>query len=256
MDEYWFVIEKLILLLKEYGIDVVVCNMFCIEDCVKVVVIIVKIFKDIESESKGKELVLGKIFDFLDVDQMDVFGENNEDNEDYEIFLLLDNYKFIKLELYSKYKYDNNDSDDLDNFELLEIIFDDIENDKVVLDFDVFDNVVLELLIVDYEKRKMIEDGFLDILILLKMSLEEVLEELDSMEDEVGGMIEDVLFEMIKSELIESLKSEYRLYNCLYDFIGLIDQVEVYIKWFIKIFFDIDLGGYLISCYCIVFEGN
>lgn len=58
------------------------------------------------------------------------------------------------------------------------------------------------------------------------MSLEEALEELDSIEDEVGGMTEDALSETIKSELTESSKSEYRPYNRSYDFIGSIDQAK------------------------------
>lgn len=88
------------------------------------------------------------------------------------------------------------------------------------------------------------------------MSLEEALEELDSMEDEVGGMTEDALSETIKSELTESSKSEYRPYNRSYDFIGSIDQAEAHIKRLIKTFSDIDLGGYPISRYRIVPEGN
>ncbi|MCV5792314.1 cobalamin biosynthesis protein CobT, partial [Escherichia coli] len=76
-----------------------------------------------------------------------------------------------------------------------------------------------------------------------KMSLEEALEELDSIEDEVGGMTEDALSETIKSELTESSKSEYRPYNRSYDFIGSIDQAEAHIKRLIKTFSDIDLGG-------------
>ncbi|MWF18738.1 cobalamin biosynthesis protein CobT [Escherichia coli] len=256
MDEYWPVIEKPISLLKEHGIDVAVRNMSCTEDCVKVAATIAKILKDTESESKGKESTPGKTSDPSDADQTDASGENNEDNEDHETPSSLDNHKSIESESHSKHKHDNNDSDDSDNSESSETIFDDTENDKEVSDSDASDNAASESLTADHEKRKTTEDGSSDIPTPSKMSLEEALEELDSIEDEVGGMTEDALSETIKSELTESSKSEYRPYNRSYDFIGSIDQAEAHIKRLIKTFSDIDLGGYPISRYRIVPEGN
>lgn len=253
MDEYWPAIEKPISLLKEHGIDVAVRNMSCTEDCLKVAASIAKILKDTESECKGKVSSTGKTSDPSDADQADSSGEGDEDHKKPEV---LDNHISIKGSTKGKHKHDNNSSDNSDNSESLETIFDDTENDKEVSDSGSSDNAASEALSTDHEKRKSTEDGSSDISTPSKMSLEEALEELDSMEDEVGGMTEDALSETIKSELTESSKSEYRPYNRSYDFIGSIDQAEAHIKRLIKTFSDIDLGGYPISRYRIVPEGN
>ncbi|HEZ7959769.1 TPA: cobalamin biosynthesis protein CobT [Escherichia coli] len=253
MDEYWPVIEKPISLLKEHGIDVAVRNMSCTGDCLKVAATIAKILKDTESESKGKESAPGKTSDPSDADHADSSGEGDEDHKIPES---LDNHISIKGNSKGKHKYDNNNSDNSDNSESLETIFDDTENDKEVSDSDASDNATSEALTSGHEKRKATEDDSSDIPTLSKMSLEEALEELDSMEDEVGGMTEDALSETIKSELTGSSKGEYRPYNRSYDFLGPIDQAETHIKRLIKTFGDIDLGGYPISRFRMAPEGN